>query len=280
MGEPISSRFNYDELLCDTLIAQQYNSSVPATTWGRFYFTRNTYNPTAIKVKEAIIPFVYDVFTTKSSLFYMDSTTGGYQFFLLPPAAYDGPTLASTLQGILNSGLLTGFVVTWNSNSSRFTITGTEPFSLTMGADSPKFVLGMLEGVNASTGNTLVSPNAAIPTGPAYLYLNSDTLGPGIRIDAPDSNTSSSSQIAKIPVTVNPGGFIFYDNSRSNEYFDLEIRGDLDTFDLYLSLGTDIERVPLDMKGVGFSVTLSLLGHRKPGVPRTQRPGPVNFIRS
>jgi len=282
MGEPLSSRFNYFELLCDTGAEDTvaFSGSYPASTWGRFYFTRNTYNPVAIKVKEAIVPFVYDSFTSESSLFYLDSTTGGYQFFLLPPAAYDGPTLASTLQGILNSGLLTGFTVTWNSTTSRFTITGTESFTLTMGANSPKYLLGLVEGVNASTGNTLVSPNAGVPTGPLYLYLNSQALGQGIRVDDQDkTNRVTVNQIAKIPVTVNPGGVIFYDNSRSNEYFDLEIKGDLDSFDLYLTLGSDSANIPLDMKGVGFSVTISLLGHRAIGLPKNQLPGPVNFIR-
>lgn len=282
MGEPLSSRFKYSELLCDTGAADAtaFSSSYPASTWARFYFTKYAYNPAAIKVKEAIVPFVYDSFTSESSLFWLDSTTGGYQFMLLPAATYDGPSLASTLQGILNSGILTGFTVTWNSTTARFTITGTEPFTLTMGAKSPKYLLGLLEGVNASTGNTLTSINAAVPTGPSYLYLNSQSLGQGIRVDDQDKqNRISVNQIAKIPVTVNPGGFIFYDNSRSNEYFDLDIKGDLDSFDLYLTLGNDSENVPLDMKGIGFSVTISLLGHRGIGLPKNQRPGAVNFIR-
>ena len=75
-------------------------------------------------------------------------------------------------------------------------------------------------GASGSGGETsatalIVAPNAASVTGPNYIYLNSMKLGQLTNLYLPQGAVNlgggnAGTQIAKIPVNVQPGGIIFW----------------------------------------------------------------------
>lgn len=281
MGDStLAARYAYSELLCDTYgSTSTFLTGVSPTSWGKFFFTQNNLIPAGIKVISANIPFIFDTISEKNNIVIRSKFPSIFDEIAITPGTYTGPTLATELALQLNTlgdGLYT---VTWNSETFRFTITGPGPFGLRMGDQSPKFMLGLNSGYNGADGSdVLVSPNAASPSGPLYLFLNSSILGPLIKCDSQD-DTRTINQICKIPIDVQKGGFISYKDSNPTQFFDFPSNKVVTFFDLYLTLGYDQEQVPLDMKGMGFSVVLGVLGHRKGGLPITQRPGPINFLR-
>lgn len=278
MGEStLSSRYTYTELLCDSNAATGAFAGTSSTSWPRFYFQQEEFHTAGIKVISADIPFVFDSISSDNNTFYLTTVSNGTVLMTIAPLTYNGPSLATALATTLNSTAPAGFTVTWNSVTSRFTITGPEAFTITMPTKSPKLNLGFPLGASSSTGFVLVSPLAAIPTGPLYLYVNSQTLGPSINSHTPD-DAQQVNQICKISVNAQPGGAIFYNDPNPTQFFDIG-PNEAHAFDLYLTLGNDQEQVPLDMKGVGFNVTLGLLNYREAGAPITARPARINFVR-
>lgn len=149
-------------------------------------------------------------------------------------------------------------------------------FSLTFGSDTdtgntnPRFLLGFNGGTIISTtntspgGETIVTPNVIQITGPNYLYLNSQKFGNLTDLYLPSGaknlyGGNSGPQIAKIPITCNPGGVIFWRDPDTLKYFDLENLGSLTELDFYLSLGNLSTQIPLKLNGANFSVKFALL---------------------
>lgn len=273
----LSSRFSYSELLCDSFTATaSNNSSYDSTSWPRFFFNQQQFNGIGLKVLEATVPFIFDTINSSNNTFVIDNASNPATTLTIPAGTYTGPQLATALQTVLNT--FDVFTVSWNSDTSKFTITGDEAFNVTFTDTSPRQMLGMPLGTTYSTGNTLISPNAASPTGSLYLYINSEFFGPGIRCDSQDDERRIN-QICKIPINVQPGAVISFKNNYPDHFFDLRVQGNFSSFDLYITLGGDSMQRPVDMKGLGFSVTLGLLNHRGAGLPINQRPGAVNFLR-
>ena len=100
-------------------------------------------------------------------------------------------------------------------------------------------------------------------TGPNYLYLNSRKLGAVCNIYLPKGQANQHSgnagpQIAKIPITVNPGGVIFWSDPDISKYFDLSALNSLTQVDFYFTLGND-QTTPVLFNGQSFSLKLALL---------------------
>jgi hypothetical protein len=153
---------------------------------------------------------------------------------------------------------------------------GTTTFSLYFGGSAdpgntnPRFLLGFDGDFNTNQtqtiakGNILVAPNVIQITGPNYLYLNSQKLGNLTDLYLPSGAVNlfggnSGPQIAKIPITADPGGVIFWKDPDVFKYFDLENLGSLTELDFYLTLGNLSTQIPLQLNGANFSVKLALL---------------------
>lgn len=196
-----------------------------------------------------------------------------------------GPFVAG-VSGLLNNSLsrysvgrtysssydpITQKITIWDSspgiNNNFSLIFGTATDS---GNTNPRFLLGFNGGQLTSQaqtlalGSILVAPNVIQITGPNYLYLNSQKFGNLTDLYLPSGaknlyGGNSGPQIAKIPITCNPGGVIFWQDPDTLKYFDLENLGSLTELDFYLSLGNLSTQIPLKLNGANFSVKFALL---------------------
>lgn len=239
-------------------------------SWPKFYWTEKSPNIAAIKIVSAEIPNVWDAISLgNNTLIY---TTGGVpNTITVPVGTYTGAALATQLQTLI-SAITAGMTVTWNATTLSFTFTQTisaVAWSLSFPTKNTLYyILGFIAGSTNSAvgvGSTVVSTVIANITGPYYVYLNSRTLGPLINFNLADGNASASGgpQIARIPVDVNKNSVIFYKDPNPNFFFDYFTQNAMEVFDLYLSLGSDQEQTPLDMKGVPWSVKFGILAYRE-----------------
>lgn len=245
-------------------------------------------NIAAIKILEVQIPFSWYTLTSAmgatisnpSFVLYVDSGAGiGTGLVQLTPGNYDANTMAAHLQSRLNAaavaaaavygGAAVTFTVAFNFVTQKFDISraalpayayqfefGTNPLT------SPYQLLGFNPGLSGyfPTANTS-SVNVAQISGPNYLYVNSNTLGPLCNVFLPGQSTTLSGnkgpQIAKIPVSVSPGGVIFWSDPDPQKWFDVENLNSLTRADFYLSIGTN--PAVLDLNGLSFSLKLGVL---------------------
>lgn len=239
-------------------------------SWPKFYWTEKSPNIAAIKIVSAEIPNVWDAISLgNNTLIY---TTGGVpNTITVPVGTYTGAALATQLQTLI-SAITAGMTVTWNATTLQFTFTQTisaVAWSLSFPTKNTLYyIVGFIAGSTNSAvgvGSTVVSTVVANITGPYYVYLNSRTLGPLINFNLADGNVAASGgpQIARIPVDVNKNSVIFYKDPNPNFFFDYFTQNAMEVFDLYLSLGSDQEQTPLDMKGVPWSVKFGILAYRE-----------------
>lgn len=245
-------------------------------------------NIAALKIIEVQIPFSWYTLTSAMSatisnpsfVLYVDSGAGiGTGLVQLTPGNYDANTMAAHLQDRLNAAAVAAaavyagtpvtFTVTFNFVTQKFDISraalpayayqfgfGTNPLL------SPFQFLGFNPGLSGyfPTANTS-SVNVAQISGPNFLYVNSNILGPLCNVFLPGQANSLSGnkgpQIAKIPVSVSPGGVIFWSDPDPQKWFDVENLGSLTRADFYLSIGNDPS--VLDLNGLSFSIKLGIL---------------------
>lgn len=275
----IDSNLTYVELAVDSFDATAAggsfwkNTSSPANelvfSWPKFYWTEKSPNIVGMKIVSAEIPNVWDAISLgNNTLIY---TIGGVpNTITIPVGTYTGAQIATSLQTSI-SAITAGMTVTFNSTTLQFTFTQTisaVAWSLSFPTKNTLYyILGFVAGSTNSAvgvGSTVVSTVVANITGPYYVYLNSRTLGPLINFNLADGNASASGgpQIARIPVNVNKNSVIFYTDPNPDFFFDYFSTNSFENFDLYLSLGSDQEQTPLDMKGAPWSVKIGLLAYR------------------
>jgi hypothetical protein len=275
MGDSLSARYEYVELLCDSSGATVSNSSVGTpTSWPKFYFTEKNFRPAGIKIVSAEVPFIFDTISTSNNVITLND--GPSYTITITPGTYTGPALATEMQTLFNVASA-GYTVVWSSDTFRFTFTGVAPFTITLPTVSADLQLGFKTGAWASgVGNILVSPYAAAPSGPFYLYLNSETVGPVVNAYIQDGEHRIN-QLCRIPINVQKGSVIFYADTNPQQFFDFT-PATFNSLDLYLTLGFDQAQLPLDLKGVGFSVKVGILNYREGGVPIGQKPASSRFL--
>lgn len=261
----LSSRFEYLELNCDSRGSSVSAGGTAATTWPMFFFNNHSFNPAGIKVLEAEVPFVFDTISQKNNTFIVNWGAGD-TVITLTPGTYDAEELRVEIQTRLNAAAA-GWNVTYNPFNFKYTITYTGSWTLNFASkNTPAINMGFGLGTLSSTANAITSANAASASGPLYLYVNSRTIGPGIRNMTQDEDVNIN-QICRIPINVQKGSVIFYKDSNPNQYFDFLPGYQFNNFDLFLSLGFDQSEYPLEMKGLGFSVKLGILNYRPAGIP-------------
>ena len=283
----LSNVFEYIELCLDSWDASApgsstfENSTSPTNqlkySWPQFYFTQKNLVVAGMKIVSAEIPFVFDTVTPGNNTFIF--TVNGVQTTItIPVGTYTGTSLATQLQTLL-AAVSPSFTVTWSSTTLRFIFTfagGPVVWGFIFNSRStPYSLLGFLPvSTTTQTGNgSMSSPTAASPTGPYYLYVNSRALGSLINFNLPDGAVSGSGpELARIPVSVNYGELIQYTDPDPEKYFDFFIGNQFNTFDFYLTLGTDQFQKPLDMKGVSWSLKLGLLVYRDASQNLGKRP--------
>lgn len=247
-------------------------------SWPQFYFTSKKIVVAGMKVLSAEIPFVFDTVTTRNNTFQF-TLAGVPTTITIPPGTYTGATLATQLQTLIQV-VSPGFLVTWSSSTLRFTFTFsggafTWGFIFPAGRQSAYSLMGFLPKTTTTLFNngSIVSPTVASPTGPYYLYLNSRTIGSLVNFNLPDgAATGSGPELCRIPINTNFGGVILYTDPDPEKYFDFFIGNQISSFDFYLTLGSDQNQKPLDMKAVPWSLKLGLLCYRDANSNLGKRP--------
>lgn len=281
----IGTNYRYLEFELDSYDANATLGNGDATyyNWPLFDLGRPLDGIAYLKVLEVQIPFTWYVFNNENNGFFLNEPGGAFpvQF---PIGNYTATQIASTLGPLLTTvSAQTGaggftYTCTYSSVTQKFTITATgvpsgDTFGLsftgsevTESNNDPSMMLGANPS-QTSTPNTtgtcvLVMPNIALVTGPNYLYLNSQRMGSLCNLYLPygsQSRGNLASQIAKIPVTVQPGGVIFWADPAPQHWFKIDALSNLPTIDFYLSLGNWQSNTPLNLNGIGFSIKLGML---------------------
>jgi hypothetical protein len=276
----ISDTFEYLELSCDnydaTVAAGQLwkGSNSPLDeiiySWPKFYWNEKSPDIVGMKVLEMSFQNVWDTVNTINNKFIY--VVGGSPFTVtIPVGFYTGPTMAAALQTAL-SAITPGLTVAVNASAQGFvftqTISAAAWFFNFANKQTLYFHMGFLPNSTVSSaggvGSQILSPLVANPDGPRYLYLNSRTMGPLINFNLTEGNVGSAGgpQIAKIPVTGVKNGYFSYTDSNPTMFFDFFAGTKFESFDLYLTLGSDQDQTPLDMKGSSWSAKLGFIAYR------------------
>ena len=219
------------------------------------------------------------------------SGSEAYPIFI-PPGNYTGPSLAAVIQTGLQAaiafiavpphsfnGPLRSASCVFNTASGTFTMTiNQDPVGLTAAnADRLEFfyseelgkVLGIVGATNmialwtprpaVSATYSFITTNVANITGPNNLYVNSVLLGNLCKAYLPQSSLvtgETNPQMAMVPVNVNPGGVIWWQDPAPQEVFDTKNLFSLNQLDFYITAGTDTR--PLQFNGLGFQIKVLL----------------------
>ena len=213
----------------------------------------------------------------------------------IPPGNYTSTQLATEIQTQLVAQTALPPLVggsgtcTFNSNTGKFVIQITQaapgpvtalkivfsefvpPFGpiVLFGDTIPLQPLASLLGFTSNVPDAVVTggglaftwdpPSVANLTGPNNLYVNSVLLGNLCKAYLPESSLvtgETNPQMAMVPVNVNPGGIIWWQDPAPHEVFDTKNLFSLTRIDLYITAGTN--PTPLLFNGLGFQVKLLL----------------------
>ncbi len=255
-----SMDLEYTEIYIDSSDGITVNPTYASTDWASFRFVTPLQRIAKMKVIEAEIPFSYYVINNENNQFTLAEPATAT--VTIPVGNYSSTTLPTVLGSAMTAvspGART-YTVTYNTTSQKLLITASAgTFSISVNSQL-QLILGMAP-INASSGTTLVAPNVAQITGPNYLYLNSDTLGPSFQTylpsTAPNFSPSKGPQLARIPVNTNPGDIIYYNDPAPEKWFDTQNLLQLNTLELYFTLGNTTQKVRFN--GQPFSIKLGLL---------------------
>lgn len=280
----LNPNYDYYEIYLDSYDANSTNdASYYYADWPLFQLVTPIPNLAAIKVLEVQIPFSWYVFHSKNNTFLL-TEGGSTSTVTIPVGNYNSTTMSTALGVALTSASPNAYTynVTFSGqnstpSTSKFTITSSagSAFTLTFGVDgddlgntNPRLWLGFTEYQNISSGSgVLVAPNAANIAGPNYLYINSRALGTLLKSVLPKGAEalgagSIGPQIAKIPISVQPGGVIYWSDPDPEKWFSLENLALITQFDLYLTVGNNDNPTVTSLNGLNFSIKLGILQNR------------------
>ena len=233
-------------------------------------------NVLGVKLISAQIPFSYYVFNSTNNTFTLTATSGGPYTFVIPVGNYTAATLATALAAELNAIDPAGaYTVTYSATTGKFTFTSLTPgysFTFTFtelpasqtnegpGATNPRLWIGFPAGDTSSTTGTIVAPFVANISGPGYLLLIASLgarISRSVRVNG--FNSEDPPLLAKIPVNVNPGGLILFEDPTENYAFDMA-DGYLQEIEFSLQFGDS--NLPVDLNGQPWSLVLQVLTKR------------------
>lgn len=284
----LNKNYKYYEIQLDSLdVSEANDAGFLKTDWPLFKLTTPIPNIAAIKILEVQIPFSWYVINTGNCTFQITDAVNT-RTVTIPIGNYSATSLATQLGTSLGAGYsVTASTQTSTPNTGKFSITGGGPFSLIFGdsndtgVTNPRLVLGFPAGTTTSgLGSTIVAPYVYQVTGPDYIYLNSRSFGTTLTTVLPGGavNLGSGSigpQITKIPVTVQPGGILYWQDPAPLYWMNFENLPLLTQFDLYLTLGNNALGTVLSLNGLSFSLKLGLLQTINENV---QQQGPSGFF--
>lgn len=278
----IANEYLYSEYFLDSYDnSGKANVDYAATDWPRFELGGKIplKGVVAIKFISVEVPFSYYIFKSSNNTFLFSENGGASSTITIPVGNYTSGEMTTLLSDLLTtaSTLGTTYTATISNQTTKLQIEGTggtmSSFILSFGSvggtgnTSPRLYLGFEGGPISSTGGLITSPNPINLSGANYLYLNSLAIGSLLDCNLPFGaknlgGGNGSIQVARIPVNAPPGGTIFYNDPIPDFWFDVGSLENLQSFDLYLSLGNQGSTatiVPLQLNGLNFSVKVGIL---------------------
>lgn len=278
----LSESYKYYEFELDALdFSAKANGSYDILDWPLFQIggKRPLQDVCAIKILEVQITFSFYVYNENNNTFLLNEVGFPNQVVTIPIGNYTVTNFVTVLGAALTaaSGLGKTYTVTDNDTLQKLTIENgsvvSTPFSLTFGTstdtgnNNPRLFIGFTPGTTSSinlaaTYDYIVAPNVYSITGPNYLYVNSASVGNLTNLYLPKGadnlgRGNSGPQMAKIPITVQPGGIIFWSDPDPGKWFDLENLPSLTEIDFYFTMGNSSHVVK--MNGQNFSLKVGLL---------------------
>lgn len=271
----LNDYLEYTEYQLDSQDAAIQQSGTSILDWPNFQIPNPQQNTiAAIKVLEVSIPFSYYVINSGNNTFLLTDTVVTNAVVTIPVGNYTTTTWIAALDAALliasasktwttTYSSLTGKTTTTSTVANTFTLTFGNTTTLKNGVTDPRLWVGFNAGANASVSNVLTSPNFLSITGPQYLYVNSLSMGGLIECLLPSTSVAQANgcygpQIARIPVNVNPGGTIQWQDPDPLKWFDVENALVFTTMDVYLTMGNSPTK-PLALNGLPFSIKLGVL---------------------
>ena len=264
--------FEYTELNLDSWDASSSGNTdgvASSASWPLFYYTTRNEDVAAVKILSASIPFTFYTLTSSNNTFTF-TEAGTPTTVTIPPGTYSGSQLAAQLQTLL-AALSAGFTVAYSGVTLLLTFTHNTAAAWSLffnGRLTAYSYMGFLPDTTYSAvgvGSVITSVIVAKATGPDYLYVNSRKLGPFINFNLADGSPTGGDfpGLCRIPINTSFGGTIVYNDPDPQKYFDLFLGREFDSFDFYLTLGSDQAQVPLDMRGTAWSLKLAILSYRR-----------------
>lgn len=289
----LNDNFEYYELELDSLDNSGAKSgSAAATDWPLFYVAAKgpLDGVVAMKVIEVQIPNSWYVFNSVNRSFLLTETGHAAVTISLPIGNYTADEVATNLAAVLSSTSpsLATYDVEYNVPLNKFIIQNNSvvnaPFTFTFGAGygipgvdpnsgntNPRLWIGFPPGdttsqvfASGSGGNIMTAPNCQLVSGPNYLYLNSTEIGPAFDVFLPQGAKNlggglAGPQIAKISITDNSGGIIYWSDPDPQKWFKFDNLRSINSLDMYLTLGNTTSQIPLQLNGLSFSLKIGVL---------------------
>lgn len=283
-----SDKYQYFEYEFDGRDAVlSFKDGCAASDWPAFNIARPIDNIAAMKILEVQVPNTFYQFTAENNMFgfYEETILGAFTSAVvtIPEGNYDCAMFVLVLQELLNEQSATmgngnAYVVSYSCRTGKLlTIKTTNidrifqfqfGFTGDRGVTNPRLLLGFNAGTVQSSFavgyQRILAPNVLNLSGPDYLYLNSNALGPLINLFLPDraivtSNGGLGPQIARIPVTTNSGEVIYWSDPDPDKWFDVDGLHLFPAVDFYFTLGNLSTQTPLRFNGSAFSIKLGIL---------------------
>lgn len=203
-------------------------------------------NITCCKIRSVEIPSSFYPVNSTNNVINVRKLTGLVEYIVtLTPGSYDATELAVEIQSKLNSLVYSGFVVTYNASTAKFTIANSSSnFELRTG---PSDKLIGFDGVDTGDIATWTSDNVIHITGPDALYIRSARL---LNEESLFDNDQRDI-IAKIPVFVNFGATITLEGTQSDFVVWYNSSRLITAIDLRLE---DLDGNELDLNGLDWSI--------------------------
>lgn len=245
--------------------------------WPKFQLGRRLQNIIGVKILEAQIPFTYYTFETGFNTFTVEGTGTNFSI-TVPEGNYSLTQLLPVLKTLLDAYYNEwSWTVTVGAYNRKLTLVNTYTVpspTVQLGnfkvySDNPMMqqLLGIADSSASATLSTQVGvvftlncPNAINLSGPNYLYCNSLAIGSQCDVFLPQGqvfNGNVTPTLAKIPVTVNSGGLIRWQDPSPQNYFDLENLYNISELDFYLTYPNSTRVIKLN--GQSFSLKVGLI---------------------
>lgn len=263
--------YEYLEYEIDSLQAgsNMGGSAVTSRNWPLFKLNRPLNNIAAVKVLACELPVSYYVFNSTNNTFQVEHPASTFYTITIPVGNYTAATFPGVLETQLEAATGGNWTITIDAATQKLSVAhnnGNWRFifgtSTDTGATNPRLFMGYNPGQNtftAGTGATL-APYVINLSGPNYLLLNSNRLGPICDVYLPQTAVYAgniSPVLAKIPVSENTGNVSYWTDPCPEKWFSIENLYNITDMDFYFTWPPS--NTIVDFNGAGFSLKLGLI---------------------